>query len=95
MSFNPIEIINAWFISSNPNPTQKKLAEERMSICMKCEFKKEIIHNKKWSAICGSCGCPLEKKIFTDQYGSCPKSKWNDIEEKYIKNLKVKTKTII
>lgn len=95
MSFNPKEIINAWITSFNPNSTQKSLAEERMNICMKCEFRKEIIHNKKWSAICGGCGCPLEKKIFTDQAGTCPKSKWNSVEEKYIKTLKVKTKTII
>lgn len=95
MKFNPIEIFKAWVIAANPSKEQKELAEARMNICLKCDFRKEIIHNKKWSTICGRCGCPLQKKVFTDEYGTCPLQKWNSIEEEYIKNLKVKSKTII
>lgn len=95
MKFNPIEILNAWIIAANPTKTQKELAEARMSICMSCESKREVIENKKWSALCGKCGCPLSKKIFTKEYGTCPLNKWNSIEEKYISNLKTKQKTII
>lgn len=95
MKFNPIEIVNAWITAANPNEMESKLAKERLDICMKCEFRKEIIHNKEWSALCGKCGCPLNKKIFTNQYGSCPLNKWNDIEKKYINQLIVKEKSLI
>lgn len=95
MSFNLIEIFKAWAAAANPTEVQKKLADERINICMKCEFRKEIFHNKNWSATCGKCGCPLSKKIFTDQYGTCPLSKWNAIEEKYLNHLKVKKNSII
>lgn len=95
MKFNPLEIINAWITAANPNEIETQLAKERLDICMGCKFKKEVIHNKEWSALCGACGCPIKKKIFTDQYGSCPEKKWNLIESKYIKHLKRKEKTII
>lgn len=95
MSFNVIEIFNAWVTSLNPTEIQKQLAEKRLKICMSCKMKKEIIHNKKWSAICGKCGCPIEKKIFTDQFGSCPLSLWNELEKEYIQFLKKKNKSII
>lgn len=95
MKFNPIEIINAWFTSINPNETESNLAKERVNICLKCDFRKEVIRNKKWSAVCGKCGCPIQKKIFTNQYGSCPLNKWDEVEKKYIKNLLVKGKSII
>ena len=95
MKINPIEIINAWIRAANPTETEKELAKARMDICLKCDFRKEIIHNKEWSAICGGCGCPLRAKIFTNQYGSCPQNKWEIIEKKYIKTLMVKEKSII
>ena len=95
MKFNIGEIIKAWITANNPSELEKQLAEERLEICMTCEFRKEIIHNKEWSALCGKCGCPLNKKIFTDQYGSCPLNKWELIEDKYKLHLKKKNKTII
>ena len=95
MTFNISEIVKAWVTAANPNDVQRELAEERLDICMKCEFRKEVIHNKEWSALCGKCGCPISKKIFTDQYGSCPLNKWNLIEDKYKLHLKKKNKSII
>lgn len=95
MNFNPIEIINSWIISFNPNETEIKLSKERINVCLQCDFKKEVFHNKEWSYYCGPCGCPLYKKIFTDQYGSCPKGKWNFIEDNYKNHLKIKKKSII
>jgi hypothetical protein len=95
MNFNPLEIINAWITAANPNETQTQLAKERLDVCMGCEFRKEVIHNKEWSALCGACGCPIQKKIFTDQYGSCPKNKWDELENNYKSILKEKRKSLI
>jgi hypothetical protein len=95
MRFDPIEIINAWFTSINPDEIQSKLAKERLDVCMKCDFRKEVIHKKEWSALCGKCGCPIQSKIFTDQFGSCPEKKWNTLEENYRSMLKEKGRTLI
>lgn len=95
IKFNFTEILSSWIKSFNPTDSEKELAEERVKICMVCEFRKEIIHNKEWSALCGRCGCPISTKIFTNQYGTCPLGKWNFIEEKYKKHLKVKEKSLI
>lgn len=95
MEFNPLEIVNAWIIAANPNETQTQLAKERLDVCMGCDFRKEIIEKKKWSAICGPCGCPIKKKIFTNQMGSCPEKKWNSLEENYKSILKEKGRTLI
>jgi len=96
MKFNPIEIINAWITAANPNEVETKLAKERLDICMGCDIRKEIIKRKEWSAICGGCGCPIQKKIFTDEYGSCPEKKWNELEDMYKSILKQsKEKTLI
>jgi len=95
MKFDLLDVLKSWVTSVNPNEIEKKLAEERIEICAKCEFRKEVFHNKKWSALCGRCGCPINKKIFTDQYGTCPLGKWNFIEDKYKSHLKIKKKSII
>jgi hypothetical protein len=95
MKFNPFEIINAWITAANPDETQTQLAKERVDECMKCDFRKEIINKKEWSAICGKCGCPIQKKIFTDEYGSCPLGKWNTLENKYKSILREKGRTLI
>jgi hypothetical protein len=66
------EIFNAWKVASNPSEDQRQIAEERLSTCMTCEFKKDqpILH-------CEACGCPLQKKIFSQVPRSCPKNKWD------------------
>jgi hypothetical protein len=95
MKFNLIEIINAWFTAANPTELEAKLAKERLNICLRCDARKEVIHKKQWSSVCGKCGCPIQKKIFTNEYGSCPKNKWDEIEKAYVEHLNVKKKTII
>ena len=91
---NFLEIINSWVISFNPTPTQKNQALERLNICDKCD-KRELGFFK--TEICGGCGCPLSKKVFSKSYNSCPLKKWESVDLKYIPkptNEKVK-KTIL
>jgi hypothetical protein len=95
VNFNVLEIINAWITALNPTDLQAKLAKERLDVCLVCDFKKEVIQNKEWSAICGACGCPIKKKIFTDQMNSCPQKKWNLLEENYKSILKEKKRSLI
>jgi hypothetical protein len=86
-----IEIINAWKIANNPTPKQEKLAELRGKICDGCPSKKVIIKNKKWSAICGGCGCPIAKKIFTPKFNPCPLKQWKEVDTLYIAEKKSST----
>lgn len=74
---NMAEILVAWHRAANPTPQQKELAEYRASICETCEFKefKTLVR----AYICGACGCPLSKKVYSSRPGSvaCPKGKWD------------------
>ena len=38
--------------------------------------------------VCGECGCPLAGKIFTQEFDSCPKHKWLEIEISHFKTKK-------
>ena len=60
------KIIKAWVVAANPSPSQKELAERRMEICNGCEHKKIITKKLNIGVVCGECGCPLNKKIFTN-----------------------------
>jgi hypothetical protein len=96
MAINFIEILNAWITSYNPTDTQKELAQKRLEICMEpCEFKKDLLKKKQLVSICGPCGCPIGKKIYTDRYGTCPLHKWEIVENDYKSQLMIKQKTII
>lgn len=77
------EIFKAWVISVNPSERQKELAEARLSICLNCEFKKEVLKGKKWSAYCKKCGCPIKKKIFSEEFRACPGGYWEEIDKKF------------
>jgi hypothetical protein len=69
------EIITAWHRASNPTIEQKETAERRAEVCDACEFKefKMLIRTH----ICGACGCPLSKKVYSPKGPSaCPKGKW-------------------
>jgi hypothetical protein len=79
------EIVTAWITSFNPTDEQKKLAEDRYSICLNCEFRKKRLNVE----YCGKCGCPLSKKIFTQKaYDSCPMGKWKKVDDEYNKKFK-------
>ena len=82
------EILEAWVIAGNPNKIQKELANKRANICNGCEFKKEIIKGIKFSIVCSECGCPLAKKIYTNNYNPCPEKKWSEIDEPYFDKQK-------
>ena len=78
------EIVTAWATSFNPTEEQQKLAEERYKICQGCPKLEE----KMGYEICGECGCPISKKIFTHkQENSCPLNKWDDVERKHRERL--------
>ncbi len=85
---NIYEIVEAWLIAHNPNDNQIKIAEERVKICDECESKKVILG----VPICGECGCPISKKIFTNTKNPCPLKKWGEIDEAlFPKRKEVKT----
>jgi hypothetical protein len=95
MELNSMDFITSGITSHNPNEKELKLAKERLDFCLKCDFRKEGFHNKVWSHYCGPCGCSINEKIFTIEYGSCPLGKWNIVESNYVNHLKIKNKTII
>jgi hypothetical protein len=90
------EIVGSWAISFKPTVAQKKLAEDRYSICLTCPkkimaFSKTKIEFEK----CDVCGCPISKKIFSNRYNACPLEKWIDLENEYFEYSKKTKKSII
>jgi lipoate synthase len=79
-----IEIINAWKIANNPTPKQEELAKLRASMCEVCPSKKVITKKIGLATICGECGCPISKKIFSPKFNPCPLKKWGEIDTQYI-----------
>lgn len=73
------DIFNSWVKSFNPTPDELSRAEERFSICSTCEFRKEVVN----TLVCGACGCPISKKVYSSAVDPCPKDKWVDVDKKY------------
>lgn len=71
------EIAISWWRAENPTKEQSQLAEKRLSICMKCDSRRESV---VFEFVCGECGCPLGKKIFSPIGAGCPLGKWNIVE---------------
>lgn len=79
-------IAKAWGIAMFHTDEQKKLAEERMTICNECPSVQEVnvsdisggLVNNYYQ--CGACGCPLMAKIYTPESApdgqKCPQNKW-------------------
>jgi len=67
------DIIKSWWTSFNPTEEQSKKGEERLKICAGCDKRQESI---VFGYVCGQCGCPLGKKIFSDVEQPCPLNKW-------------------
>jgi len=86
------EIFKAWKASFKPTTTQEELAKKRLSICLGCEHRKEVLKGVEWSAVCGKCGCPLNKKVFSQNFSPCPMGKWEIVDSQYIKSLESKKK---
>jgi prolyl 4-hydroxylase len=70
------EIFKSWNIAINPNQQQHNLAVKRLEICNSCEYKKTVLGINQ----CSVCGCALKGKVFSPQRGTCPKGKWNVID---------------
>ena len=56
------EIVTSYARMANPTDEQKEVAEERLKICMTCEFWAE---NAAGIEYCKRCGCATKAKIFT------------------------------
>lgn len=89
------EIISAWVTKYNPTERQQQLATERYAICEQCPSKINLIQNKKWTEHCSECKCPLQGKVFTPRFDSCPLGKWKSVEENYLVTGIKKEKTTI
>lgn len=71
-----VEIAKAWIAAANPTPEQKAIAEHRISICNTCPNRSYF--SQVDAHVCGLCGCPLNKKIFSPLPGeqACPDKRW-------------------
>ena len=71
-----VEIAKAWIAAANPTPEQKEIADYRISVCDGCPNKKYYKHIDTY--VCGLCGCPLDKKIFSPLpcEEACPDKRW-------------------
>ncbi len=89
------EIISAWIIKSSPTENQQRLAKERYNICLECPSRTSLFKQKKWSEYCQECGCPLQGKVFTPKYNTCPLGKWKEVEDLYLIKDQKKERTTI
>lgn len=86
------QIATAWAISFNPTESQKELAYQRLKVCGDCPK-----NTKTWLNIptCSACGCPISKKIYTDEFNPCPIKKWQEVDDEYFDKSKIKVNTTI
>ena len=82
---NVKEIVKAWFNSYAGSDRQKEMALQRLETCNGCEH---IKTNQVGVIVCGNCACPINKKIFSPIYNSCPLKKWGDSDKPYRDILK-------
>jgi hypothetical protein len=71
-----VEIAKAWIAAANPTPEQQRIANHRIAVCNQCPNKKPLEQFDTY--VCGMCGCPLDKKIFSPLLGeqACPDKRW-------------------
>lgn len=86
-------IIESWIAAANPTELQLEIAEKRHSICDVCPSKKTITQKLKIGVVCGECGCPITKKIFSPNFNECPLRKWEEVDSPHFPNRKT-TKTL-
>jgi hypothetical protein len=89
------EIAKAWIIAYNPSKEQKILAENRFTICDNCPSKKTISDKIKISIVCGECGCPISKKIFSPEFNACPLKKWENVDKAFHPQTQKASKTFL
>lgn len=69
------EIAIAWIRSVDPTPEQAAIARARLDVCEPCEEKTWLFYQQTF--VCGACGCPIKKKIFSPEgRAACPRGKW-------------------
>ena len=70
------EIFKSWVAAANPTPDQQAIAQYRANVCDSCDKKTHVVAIA--SFVCGECGCPLSKKVFSPKPGkeACPLAKW-------------------
>lgn len=71
-----VEIAKAWIAAANPTPEQQRIANHRIAVCNQCPNKKPLEQFDTY--VCGMCGCPLNRKIFSPLPGeqACPDKRW-------------------
>ena len=71
-----VEIAKSWIVATNPTPEQEAVALYRSKVCDECPSKDYLPRFDSY--ICGECGCPLSKKVFSPSPGpkACPLQKW-------------------
>ncbi len=80
------EITNAWFDSYFSKDNKKLLAKERLEICKMCPSMKDtfqLFGTKLKITICNECGCPIDKKIFSQKFNACPLKKWESVDNSH------------
>ena len=82
-------IVQSWIAAANPTEQQLEIAEKRHSMCDMCPSKKTITQKLKIGVVCGECGCPITKKIFSPNFNECPLRKWEEIDSPYFPNRKI------
>ena len=88
-----LEIIDAWKIANNPTPQQENLAKLRFDVCDGCPSKKVLTKKFSIATVCGECGCPISKKIFSPKFNACPLKKWEEIDK--VHNIQKKSTSLI
>ena len=82
-------IFEAWIIANNPTEKQIQLAEARAKVCNDCPAMKTSILAP--NGVCSECSCPIRKKIFTNEFNTCPLQKWRETDFDYFEGMKKKT----
>jgi len=89
MKIDILKIASAFATKMSPTESQKELAEKRLSICDRCEFRKGEITSP--ITRCKQCGCLLHGKIFSQVYSECPENKWGEVDKPYFNISEKKT----
>ena len=76
------EIFVAWKTAAKPSEAEAKIAKDRLNVCIKCPYKKEVFEKSKWALLCGKCGCPLRVKVFSKEINPCPMGYWKEVDSK-------------
>jgi len=88
MDFDFKKITKAWFDSYFGTDKQKELAIKRASICETCPSRDVKVKGIDLLTVCGECGCPIKKKVFSEVFNDCPLKKWESVDLEYYPSRK-------